>query len=327
MPYAVQELVPGALRHDWSMEELEALHAKSLPDLIFLAQQALRAHHDASKVQLCTLLSVKTGGCAEDCGYCPQSAHHEAPGIAQGLLEVDEVLAKAREAKAAGSARFCMGAAWREVQDGGDFDRVLEMVRGVSALGLETCCTLGMLTQEQARKLADAGLHAYNHNLDTSPEYYGKIVSTRGYQDRLDTLDRVDRAGITLCSGGIIGMGESLTDRLRLLQTLANRDPHPDSVPINALVRVAGTPLQDAPPLKPFELARMIALARVLMPKSFVRLSAGRASMSPEAQALCLLAGANSVFSGDKLLTTPNPGSDEDGLLFSGLGLSPLEPR
>ncbi|MEK9144317.1 MAG: biotin synthase BioB, partial [Elusimicrobiota bacterium] len=265
MPYAVQELVPGALHHDWSMEELEALHAKSLPDLIFLAQQALRAHHDASKVQLCTLLSVKTGGCAEDCGYCPQSAHHEAPGISQGLLEVDEVLAKAREAKAAGSARFCMGAAWREVQDGGDFDRVLEMVRGVSALGLETCCTLGMLTQEQARKLADAGLHAYNHNLDTSPEYYGKIVSTRGYQDRLDTLDRVDRAGITLCSGGIIGMGESLTDRLRLLQTLANRDPHPASVPINALVRVAGTPLQDAPPLKPFELARMIALARVLM--------------------------------------------------------------
>ena len=327
MPYAVQELVPGALHHDWSMEELEALHAKSLPDLIFLAQQALRAHHDASKVQLCTLLSIKTGGCAEDCGYCPQSAHHEAPGISQGLLEVDEVLAKAREAKAAGSARFCMGAAWREVQDGGDFDRVLEMVRGVSALGLETCCTLGMLTQEQARKLADAGLHAYNHNLDTSPEYYGKIVSTRGYQDRLDTLDRVDRAGITLCSGGIIGMGESLTDRLRLLQTLANRDPHPDSVPINALVRVAGTPLQDAPPLKPFELARMIALARVLMPKSFVRLSAGRASMSPEAQALCLLAGANSVFSGDKLLTTPNPGSNEDGLLFSGLGLSPLEPR
>ncbi len=218
-----------------------------------------------------------------------------------------------------------MGAAWREVQDGGDFDRVLEMVRGVSALGLETCCTLGMLTQEQALKLADAGLHAYNHNLDTSPEYYGKIVSTRGYQDRLDTLDRVNRAGITLCSGGIIGMGESLSDRLRLLQTLANRDPHPDSVPINALVRVQGTPLQDAPPLKPFELARMIALARILMPKAFVRLSAGRASMSPEAQALCLLAGANSVFSGDKLLTTPNPGSDEDGLLFAGLGLTPLK--
>lgn len=314
----------AAVRHDWRDEEIGAIHDLPLPELVFRAQLAHRRHHDPTRVQLCTLLSIKTGGCPEDCAYCPQSAHYDTGVEREGLLPLDEVLAAARQARANGSTRFCMGAAWRQVRDGAEFERVLAMVRGVRELGMEACCTLGMLTRQQAGRLAEAGLTAYNHNLDTGPDFYRSIITTRTYDDRLRTLGHVREAGITVCSGGILGMGESRRDRIAMLGVLARLDPHPESVPINTLVRVAGTPLADAPALDPLELVRMIATARVTMPASFVRLSAGRTEMSAETQALCFLAGANSIFTGERLLTTPNPGQDHDRALLGRLGLSPL---
>jgi biotin synthase len=313
-------------RHDWTDEEIGAVYAQPFPDLLFAAQGIHREHHDPGKVQLCTLLSIKTGGCPEDCAYCPQSARYETPVDASSLLDVEEVLAAAREARENGSTRFCMGAAWRQVKDGREFEEVLAMVRGVRALGMEACCTLGMLTREQAERLAEAGLSAYNHNLDTGPAYYDRIITTRTYDDRLRTLEHVRTAGISVCCGGILGMGESLADRIALLGVLARMDPHPESVPVNALVQVAGTPLaaSGVPPVDPIELVRLIATARVVLPRSRVRLSAGRTEMSPETQALCLLAGANSIFTGERLLTTPNPGEDHDRALLAKLGLQPL---
>jgi biotin synthase len=316
----------GAIRHDWTDREIAAIYGLPLPELIFRAQTVHRAHHDPTKVQLCTLLSIKTGGCPEDCAYCPQSVRYSTGVESEDLLDVGEVLEAARRAKEAGSTRFCMGAAWRRVREGEEFDRVLDMVRGVRELGLEACCTLGMLTLGQAERLAEAGLSAYNHNLDSGPQFYGRIITTRTYDDRLETLAHVRAAGITVCSGGILGMGESLADRIAMLGVLARLDPHPESVPVNALVAVEGTPLADRPPLDPIEMVRMIATARILMPASFVRLSAGRTAMSDETQALCFLAGANSIFAGEKLLTTPNPGQDHDEALLGRLGLSPLSP-
>ena len=277
-------------------------------------------------MQLCTLLSVKTGGCQEDCGYCSQSMHHETHVEPEKMLDLDAVLASARRAKENGSTRFCMGAAWREVKDGPAFDRVVDMVKGVKELGLEACVTLGMLTLEQAQKLKAAGLDAYNHNLDTSREHYRSIVKTRTFDDRLRTLESVRAAGITVCSGGIVGMGETKADRCEMLRTLANMTPQPESVPINALVPVEGTPLGHMPPVDPLDMVRMIAVARILMPKARVRLSAGRTTLSREAQLLCMLAGANSIFYGDKLLTTPNPEEDEDLSLIAAAGLSPMPP-
>jgi biotin synthase len=309
------------IRHDWTVAEIEAVYTASLPDLLFQAQQALRAHHRADEVQGCMLLSVKTGGCPEDCAYCPQSAHYKTTVTRSDLVSLEELTEAATRAREQGAARFCMGAAWRDVPDGAPFERVLEMVRVVRALGLEACCTLGMLDQEQADRLAAAGLTAYNHNLDTSPEFYGRIITTRTYDERLQTLARVRRAGVTVCCGGIIGMGEDRAVRYRLLQQLATLDPHPESVPVNLLVRVEGTPLAELPPEDPLELVRTIATARILMPASFVRLSAGRLSLTDEAQALCFVAGANSVFLGERLLTTPNPGASHDERLFERLGM------
>jgi biotin synthase len=303
------------------LPEIAAVYTAPLPDLIFRAQVAHRAYHRTDEVQGCVLLSIKTGGCPENCAYCPQSAHYKTGVDREALLSVEDALGAAENAKAQGATRFCMGAAWRDIPKGEQFERVLEMVRGVRALGLEACCTLGMLTDEQAVALAQAGLTAYNHNLDTSAEFYGEIISTRTYQDRLATLDRVRRSGVTLCCGGIIGMGESRQERHRLLRELSTLDPHPESVPVNMLVRVEGTPLANQRPEDPLELVRMIATARILMPASMVRLSAGRLSLSDEAQALCILAGANSIFMGDKLLTTPNPEADADRQLFDKLGL------
>jgi len=310
-----------APRHDWTVAEVEAIYSAPLPDLIFRAQTVHRAYHRPDEVQGCALLSIKTGGCPEDCAYCPQSAHYKTGVEREGLLSVEATLAAARNAKAQGATRFCMGAAWRDVPKGEQFDRVLNMVRGVRELGMEACCTLGMLTEEQAAALAQAGLTAYNHNLDTSAEFYGEIISTRTYQDRLTTLDRVRRSGVTVCCGGIIGMGESRRERYRLLRELSTLDPHPESVPVNMLVRVEGTPLASQRAVDPLELVRMIAAARILMPASMVRLSAGRLSLSDEAQALCFLAGANSIFMGDRLLTTPNPDTDADRQLFDKLGM------
>jgi len=309
------------IRHDWSLAEIAAIHDAPLLDLLFQAQLVHRAHHQPNEVQGCVLLNVKTGGCPEDCKYCSQSAHYDTGLVRHGVLGLGEVLTAAGQARAQGATRFCMGAAWREVTSGPDFERVLMMVKGVRALGLEACCTLGMLTQHQADRLAEAGLTAYNHNLDTSPEFYGQIITTRTYQDRLDTLARVRRAGITVCCGGIIGLGESRRDRWRLLEQLATLDPHPESVPINLLVQVQGTPLADRTSEHSLELVRVVATSRLLMPHAMVRLSAGRLSLSDEAQALCFLAGANSVFLGDRLLTTPNPSADIDRRLFERLGL------
>ncbi len=313
------------IRHDWSDEEIEAIHNLPVPDLLFRAQLEHRRYHDPQKVQLCTLLSIKTGGCPEDCAYCPQSAYYDSGVPSQALLETAEVVEAARQARDNGSTRFCMGAAWREVRQGPEFERVLEMVGQVRELGLEVCCTLGMLTLDQAKRLAEAGLTAYNHNLDTGPDYYSRIISTRTYQDRLQTLAHVREAGVTVCCGGILGMGEGLQDRIALLRVLSHLNPHPESVPINALVRVEATPLGHAPPVDPIEIVRMIATARIVMPRSRVRLSAGRTEMSVETQALCFVAGANSIFSGEKLLTTPNPGISHDRALLAKLGLSPLE--
>ena len=309
------------LRHDWTLDEIRHVHQLPLPELLYRAQTAHRAHHDPNAVQGCALLSIKTGHCPEDCAYCPQSARYDTGLEAQGLLSVDETLAKARAAKAGGATRFCMGAAWREAPEGEEFEQVVEMVRGVRELGMEACCTLGMLTQPQADRLAEAGLTAYNHNLDTSPEFYGEIITTRSYQERLDTLERVRRSGVTICSGGIIGMGESVDDRLGLLLQLANQDPHPESVPINSLVSVTGTPLGGRAPVSALDFARVIATARIMMPTSIVRLSAGRLELSEEGQALCFLAGANSIFLGERLLTTPNPEASDDEKLLEKMGM------
>jgi biotin synthase len=309
------------MRHDWTLPEIEAAYTAPLPDLIFRAQTVHRAHHRADEVQGCMLLSIKTGGCPEDCAYCPQSAHYQTGVTRTDLVGLDALTEAATSAREQGATRFCMGAAWRDVPDGPQFERVLEMVRVVRGLGMEACCTLGMLTQDQADALAAAGLTAYNHNLDTSPEFYGQIITTRTYDDRLQTLARVRRSGVTVCSGGIIGMGEDRTVRYRMLRQLAALDPHPESVPINLLVRVGGTPLADLPPEDPLELVRTIATARILMPASFVRLSAGRLSLTDEAQTLCFLAGANSIFLGDRLLTTPNPGQTHDDRLLARLGM------
>jgi biotin synthase len=312
------------IRHDWTAAEIRDLHDLPLPELVFRAQGVHRRYHDPTKVQLCTLLSIKTGACPEDCAYCPQSARYQTFVEPERLLEVDDVLAAARHAREAGSTRFCMGAAWRQVRDGKEFDRVLAMVRGVRELGLEACCTLGMLTREQAERLQEAGLSAYNHNLDTGPGFYGRVITTRDYGDRLATLGHVRAAGISVCCGGILGMGEAVADRIEMLRLLAGFDPHPESVPINALVAVEGTPLADRPPVEPFAMVRMIACARIVLPRARVRLSAGRAAMSDETQALCFLAGANSIFAGERLLTTPNPGEDRDRALLDKLGLAPL---
>jgi biotin synthase len=313
-----------ALRGDLSLARVRETHDLPLTELVFRAQQVHREHHTANAVQLCTLLSIKTGGCPEDCAYCPQSAHYDTGVRGSALLSVDAVLGAARKAKAAGATRFCMGAAWRDARKGEAFERVLDMVRGVRAEGMEACVTMGMLNAEQAERLAEAGLSAYNHNLDTSREFYGAIISTRTYDERLQTIEHVARAGISLCCGGIIGMGESIDDRCRLLLTLAQLDPQPESVPINALAAVEGTPLAKREPVDPFELVRMCATARLLLPRARVRLSAGRSELSKEAQLLCFMAGANSIFFGDKLLTTQNPEHDADIAMLESAGLSAL---
>lgn len=308
------------VRHDWSVDEIVAIHDRPLLDLVGEANRVHRLHHDPSDVQRASLLSIKTGGCPEDCAYCPQSAHHREVKLDRvDLMGTEEVLALAQRARAAGADRFCMGAAWRQVRDGREFDAVLKMVEGVRALGMEACVTLGMLTASQAERLKTAGLTAYNHNLDTGPDFYDKIISTRTYADRLATLQAVRQAGIEMCCGGIIGMGEGVADRAAMLQVLAGFDPHPESVPINALVPVAGTPLAKRAKVDAFDLVRMVATARIVMPGARVRLSAGRSSLSQEAQVLCMVAGANSIFYGDKLLTTPNAESDEDDALFAAL--------
>jgi biotin synthase len=316
-------VLSGAVRHDWTRAEVQVLFGLPFPDLIFHAQRIHREHFDPREVQISTLLSIKTGGCPEDCAYCPQSAHHDA-GVAAGkLMDVAAALDEARAAKAAGASRFCMGAAWRSPKER-DLDQVCAMVEGVRALGLETCVTLGMLDAAQAQRLKGAGLDYYNHNLDTSPEFYGEIISTRTYQDRLDTLDNVRAAGIHVCCGGIVGMGEGRDDRAGMIATLASLPAHPESVPVNLLVRVEGTPLGGNAKLDPFEFVRTIAAARIAMPASMVRLSAGREDMSEETQALCFLAGANSIFYGPKLLTTPNPETGRDLGLMEKLGLIPM---
>lgn len=314
------------VRHNWTIAEARAIHELPVTELLFRAQQVHREHHPPDAVQLCTLLSVKTGGCPEDCGYCPQSARYHTGVEKQGLMPVDDVLRKARQAREAGATRFCMGAAWRSVKGGRDFDSVLEMVQGVRELGMEACLTAGMLTESQAERLKEAGLTAYNHNLDSSKEFYGEIIQTREYTDRLDTIRKVSDAGIHVCSGGIIGLGESDGDRMGMLVTLANLDPQPESVPINALVAVPGTPLEDQPPVDPLELVRMCATARLMMPKAMVRLSAGRTRLSQEAQLMCFMAGANSIFYGDKLLTTGNPDTERDLALLASAGMRALTP-
>jgi len=323
---SVQASPEVVVRHDWSLPEVRAIHDLPLLDLVYRAQTVHRATFGEPEVQLCSLLSIKTGGCPEDCAYCPQSARYPTGVKAERLMETGDVLDAARDARAAGATRFCMGAAWREVKDGPHFDRVLAMVRGVRALGMEACVTLGMVTPDQARRLKEAGLSAYNHNLDTSPEFYAEIISTRDYDDRLRTLAAVRAAGISVCSGGILGMGESVDDRCQLLRTLANQEVHPESVPINALVAVPGTPLEHQKPVSPVEMVRAIATARILMPAAMVRLSAGRLQMSQEAQLLCMMAGANSLFFGEKLLTTGNPEYANDMALLDKAGLHALEP-
>jgi biotin synthase len=314
----------NGLRHDWTRADVRTLFGLPFPDLMFEAQRLHRTHFDPAEVQISTLLSIKTGGCPEDCAYCPQSAKYDTGVDAAKIMDLDSVLTEARAAKSAGASRFCMGAAWREPKDR-DLDKVCEMVIGVKNLGLETCATLGMLTAAQARRLKDAGLDYYNHNLDTSPEFYGNVITTRTYRDRLDTLDAVRMAGIHVCCGGIVGMGETVEDRIGMITTLANLPEHPESVPINMLVRVEGTPLAREAALDPLDFVRTIAVARICMPKSVVRLSAGREDMSEETQALCFLAGANSIFYGPKLLTTPNPPADRDMRLMNKLGLRPME--
>ena len=311
------------IRNNWLEEEIHDIYNMPLLELVFRAANIHKKYNDTAEVQVCTLLSIKTGGCSEDCAYCPQAARYNTGVNVHALMKKDEVLEYAQKAKNAGSTRFCMGAAWREVRDNKDFDRVIDMVKGVNEMGMEVCCTLGMLTDTQAQKLADAGLYAYNHNLDTSSEYYNEIITTRTYDDRLQTLDNVRKAGVSVCCGGIIGLGETHEDRIQMLHTLSTMPEHPESVPINALVAIAGTPLENNSKVDVWDMIRMIATARILMPKAMVRLSAGRTSMSLSEQALCFMAGANSIFAGDKLLTTPNPSFEEDDAMFNLLGLKP----
>lgn len=313
-------------RHNWTREEIIAIYNKPLMDLLYEAATIHRQEHDPNVVQVSTLLSIKTGGCPEDCGYCPQAARYHTGVEGNDLMTVQQVKAQALRAKASGSSRVCMGAAWRNVKDGPEFDQVLEMVRTINKLDMEVCCTLGMLTENQAHRLAEAGLYAYNHNLDTSEEYYKEVISTRGFEDRLETIANVRKTNVTVCSGGIIGMGESLEDRAGMLVALASLNPQPESVPINALVAVEGTPMEDEKPVEIWEMIRMVATTRIVMPSTQVRLSAGRTNMSREGQAMCFFAGANSIFAGDKLLTTPNPDVNEDMKMFEMLGLSPQKP-
>lgn len=320
-------ILPSDLRYDWTAAEILSLLQQPLLDLVHAAQTVHRQFHPHNDIQLATLLSVKTGGCAENCAYCPQSAHYQTAVEKQPILPVEEVLAAAQQAKALGSSRFCMGWAWREIREGKAFDDMLAMVQGVRSLGLEACVTAGMLNDSQAQRLAAAGLTAYNHNLDTSPEFYDQIITTRTYGDRLQTLESVRQAGITVCCGGIIGLGETLGDRAQMLAVLATLNPHPESVPINALVAVAGTPMQAQAPIDPLELVRMCAAARILMPKARVRLSAGRTSLSREAQVLCFMAGANSIFYGEKLLTTGNPDCEADRQLLEEIGAVAPKPH
>ena len=313
------------IRNDWTLDEIKAIYNQPVLELIFKAATIHKKYQATGEVQVCTLLSVKTGGCSEDCAYCPQAARYNTGVDAHKLMTYEQVIDKALDAKNGGSTRFCMGAAWRNVRDNSDFDKVIDMVKGVNSLGLEVCCTLGMLTEDQAARLKEAGLYAYNHNLDTSEEKYDDIITTRTYNDRLETLNNVEKAGLSVCCGGIIGMGETDDDRIKLLHTLSTRPLHPESVPVNALVSVKGTPLEGRERVKVWEMVRMIATARILMPKAMVRLSAGRNEMSYEQQALCFLAGANSIFTGEKLLTTPNPDFDADREMFELLGLKPRE--
>jgi len=312
-------------RNNWTKNEISEIYNSPLLDLIYRAATVHRQYNDTGEVQVCTLLSIKTGGCPEDCAYCPQAARYNTGLDVQALMKKEEVMAYAEKAKNAGSTRFCMGAAWREVRDNRDFDRVLDMVKGVNELGMEVCCTMGMLTGQQAEKLQQAGLYAYNHNLDTSEEHYTDIITTRTYNDRLNTLGNVRKAGISVCSGGIIGLGENHDDRIAMLHTLSTLPQHPESVPINALVPVAGTPLQHNKKADIWDMVRMIATARIIMPRAMVRLSAGRNEMSMSEQALCFMAGANSIFAGDKLLTTPNPAFEQDNAMFQLLGLKPRQ--
>ncbi len=315
-----------APRHDWTKEEILNVYNKPLMELLYDAATIHRQHHDPNTVQVSTLLSIKTGGCPEDCGYCPQAARYHTDIEGNDLMSVQQVKAQALRAKQSGSSRVCMGAAWRNVKDGPEFDQVLEMVRTINKLDMEVCCTLGMLTENQAKRLAEAGLYAYNHNLDTSEDYYKDVISTRAFQDRLDTIDNVRKSNVTVCSGGIIGMGEALEDRAGMLVALASLNPQPESVPINALVAVEGTPMEDIEPISIWEMIRMVATTRIVMPETQVRLSAGRTDMSREGQAMCFFAGANSIFAGDKLLTTPNPDVNEDMEMFKLLGLNPQKP-
>ena len=309
--------------YNWTKQEILEIYNTPLLELISKAAEVHKKHHTVGEVQVSSLLSIKTGGCPEDCAYCPQAARYNTEGKVHTLIEIDEVDACADNAKAGGASRMCLGAAWREVRDNKDFDKVLNMVKTINSKGLEVCATLGMVTEEQAKKLAEAGLYAYNHNIDTSEENYNNIISTRNFEDRLGTINNVRKAGLTVCSGGIIGMGESVEDRVGMLHTLSILRPQPESVPINALVAIEGTPLEDQPPVPIWDMVRMIATARIVLPKTAVRLSAGRLSMSMEGQALCFLAGANSIFAGDKLLTTPNPKYNEDLEMFKVLGLTP----
>jgi biotin synthase len=311
------------IRHDYSLQELRDIHDMPLLDLVYRAATVHRENHNPREVQVSSLVSIKTGGCAEDCGYCPQAARYNTGVDVHKLMDVETVMENAKQAKAGGASRMCLGAAWREVRDNRDFDKVLDMVRGVNEMGMEVCCTLGMLTGEQAEKLAGAGLYAYNHNIDTSEENYKNVISTRTYADRLNTIENVRKANVSVCSGGIIGMKESVDDRMGMLLTLSSMAIHPESVPINALVPVAGTPMEDQEIVSIWEMVRMIATARIVMPKAQVRLSAGRTKMSVEGQAFCFMAGANSIFAGDKLLTTPNPEFNADMQMFEILGLIP----
>jgi biotin synthase len=313
-------------KNNWTKEEILEIYNKPLMDLLYEAASVHRKYHDPNVVQVSTLLSIKTGGCPEDCGYCPQAARYHTDIEGNDLMSVQQVKAQALRAKSAGSSRVCMGAAWRNVKDGEEFDQVLEMVRTINKLEMEVCCTLGMITENQAKRLAEAGLYAYNHNLDTSEEYYKEIISTRGFEDRLQTIENVRKTNVTVCSGGIIGMGESIEDRAGMLVALATLSPQPESVPINALVAVDGTPLEQQQPISIWEMIRMVATTRIVMPHTQVRLSAGRTEMSREGQAMCFFAGANSIFAGDKLLTTPNPNVNEDMKMFELLGLQPQKP-
>ena len=315
-----------AIRHNWTREEVVKTYNQPLMDLLFQAASIHRAYHDPNTVQVSTLISIKTGGCPEDCGYCPQAARYHTDIEGNDLMSVSQVKAQALRARESGSSRVCMGAAWRNVKDGPEFDQVLEMVRTINKLDMEVCCTLGMLTENQARRLAEAGLYAYNHNLDTSEDYYKDVISTRAFEDRLETIGNVRKTNVTVCSGGIIGMGEQLEDRAGMLVALSTLDPQPESVPINALVPVPGTPMEDIERISIWEMVRMVATTRIVMPETQVRLSAGRTEMSQEGQALCFFAGANSIFAGDKLLTTPNPDVNEDMKLFNTLGLTPQPP-